>query len=57
MNYKEIMCKFCKKCTGEKIIKNVIKVNSQVNSDTIVLKCENYSQVEYEGNIREVLPF
>ena len=52
MEYKEIMCKFCKECTGEKIMGKVIKTDSKVNSDTLVLKCENYnSKVEYEGNI------
>ena len=52
MIYKEIMCKFCKKCTGEKIMEKVIKTASKVNSDTLMLKCEKYnSKVEYEGNI------
>jgi len=31
--------------------KSIIKVNSKVNSDVIVVKCENYSQVEYKGSI------
>ena len=52
MEYKEIMCKFCKECAGEKIMEKVIKTDSKVNSDTLMIKCENYnSKVEYEGNI------
>ena len=49
MNYFEIMCKFCNKCTGEKIMEDTIKVDSKVNSDVIVVRCENYISAEFKG--------
>lgn len=52
MNYKEVICKFCKECTGEKINVKIIKTDSKVNSDITVYKCENIQpKEEYEGNI------
>lgn len=50
MNYKKIMCKFCKECIGMKLNKYVIKTQDVRNSNTVVTKCENfYPKYEFES--------
>lgn len=52
MNYEKIMCKFCKECIGLKLTRKLIKSESKLNSDTIVIKCENYySKEEFKSDI------
>ena len=40
MEYQEIMCEFCKKCTEFKINKKVVKLPNE--SITVIVKCENF---------------
>lgn len=42
MEYSKIICKFCKECIGIRLKKEIIKSESKLNSDTIVIRCENY---------------
>ena len=52
MDYKNIMCKFCKECIGMKLTRKLIKTESKLNSDTIVTRCENYySKEEFKSDI------